>query len=113
MSEFTLTLPYHTCTEFGNQCVNACTPYDHSCASACRSENQCGARDPHPPNGTATAAPTPKSTSDDDDEDEDDEDRVFEGLAGADDKGDATRLIGKGYGLAVVAGALFAGFSML
>lgn len=108
MSEFTLTLPYHTCTEYGNQCVDDCPDHDNDCARACREDNLCGAQDPQKPSGTVDAA-KPKATDEDEDEDE-----VFEGMAGDDDKGDAGRVeVGKTYGTVVVLGALFAGFAML
>ena len=102
MTQYTLTLPYHTCTEHGTQCVNNCPAHDNECARACREDNPCGAQDP--------SASKPSAT---DDDDEDDEDEVFEGLAGSgdDDKGSAGRAeVG---GLVVVLGALFAGAALL
>lgn len=109
MTQYTLTLPYHTCTEYGTQCVNNCPAHDNECARACREDNPCGAQNPEKPTGTQTAKPSAT-----DDEDEEDEDEVFEGLAGADDeeeKGSAgTREVG---GLVAVMGALFAGVALL
>lgn len=108
MSEYTLTLPYHTCTEYGNQCVDACEDHDNECARACREDNLCGAQDPWKPSGTVSA---PKPTETDD---EDDEDEVFEGMEGSDDKGAAGRVeFGRAYGLVAVLGGLFVGFAML
>lgn len=110
MSHYTLTLPYHTCTEHNTQCVNNCPAHDNECARACREDNPCGAQDPEKPSGTKTAAAKPSAT----DDDEEDEDEVFEGLAGSDDgddKGSAgTR---ETAGLVVVMGALFAGAALL
>ena len=106
MSEYTLTLPYHTCTEYGNQCVKNCEDHDNECARSCREDHPCGAQDPQSPSGTSSAA-KPTSTDDDDD------DEVFEGLAG-DDEGVAGRVeIGRTYGLFAVLGGLFVGFAML
>lgn len=107
MSEYTLTLPYHTCTERNTQCVNNCDDHDNECARACREDHPCGAQDPQTPSGTVVAA-KPTSTDDEDD------DEVFEGMGGADDEGTAGRLdIGRAYGLCAVLGGLFVGFAML
>lgn len=107
VSEYTLTLPYHTCTEYGNQCVENCEEHDNECARACREDHPCGAQDPQGPSGTASAA-APTSTDDDDGDDDDEE---FEPLGG---EGAAGRVeLGGTYGLFVVLGALFAGFGML
>ena len=107
MTQYTLTLPYYTCTEYGNQCVEACEEHDNACASACRQDNPCGAQDPEAPSGTASAA---KPTATDDD----DEDELFDGLDGAEDTGAAGRVeLGRAYGLFAVLGGLFVGFSML
>lgn len=42
-SEYSLTLPYFVCTEWGNQCVTACGG-SSSCANDCRVKHPCGAR---------------------------------------------------------------------
>ena len=102
VSEYSLTLPYHTCTEWGNQCVKKCKN-DNVCASKCRQENPCGALDPPKPNATTSSAgPSQTSSS---------ADQIFTPLDGA-----ATSLpieIGRVYGLVAVLGSLFAGFAML
>lgn len=111
MSEYTLTLPYHTCMEYGNQCVDNCDDHDNACASACREDHPCGAQDPQSPSGTANAA---KPTSADGEDEDEDEDEVFEGLAGANNEGAAGRAeIGRAYGLFAVLGGLFVGVAML
>ena len=112
MSEYSLTIPYHVCTAWGTQCVADCGS-DNLCSSACRQDNPCGAQNPQRVNVTtttstsasATAAPT---------------DRVVNGMADEDEGGDGTGRnaagmlrFGDSYGLAVVAGGLFAGFAML
>lgn len=66
VSEYSLTLPYFVCTEWGNQCVTACGQ-DSTCASACRQDHPCGATDPSPPNTTSsatTASATASSSAD-------------------------------------------------
>lgn len=65
VSEYSLTLPYFVCTEWGNQCVKGCGS-DSSCASACRQDHPCGASNPSTANetsSTATASGTASSTS--------------------------------------------------
>lgn len=64
MSEYSLTLPYFVCVEYGNQCVTACGS-NNTCSSACRSDHPCGAQHPSTSNATATAATgTASSTAD-------------------------------------------------
>jgi len=41
-SEYSQTLPYFICTEYGTQCVNACANGDTSCQSACRDDHPVG-----------------------------------------------------------------------
>lgn len=44
-SEYSQTLPYFTCTQFGQNCVAACGS-DNLCASNCRANHPCGAQNP-------------------------------------------------------------------
>ncbi|KOS21651.1 hypothetical protein ESCO_005114 [Escovopsis weberi] len=108
ISEYTLTLSYFVCQEYGNQCVTKCGN-DNECAGACREDHPCGATSPKRYNVTATAsAPSSTSTSDDD--------AIFTGTPGGgpSKKGAAASLdIGRTYGLAVVLGSMFVGFAML
>jgi hypothetical protein len=53
VSEYSLTLPYFICQEWGNQCVENCGT-DNACASSCREDNPCGAQEPTRVNETAT-----------------------------------------------------------
>lgn len=62
VSEYSLTLPYFTCTEWGTQCVKACGS-DSSCASSCREDHPCGAQNPQKTNATSTGTATATSTS--------------------------------------------------
>jgi len=60
-SQYSQTLPYFVCTEWGNQCVAACGT-DNTCASACRDNHPCGAQNPVRAN-TSTITSTMSSTS--------------------------------------------------
>ncbi|CAK7224249.1 hypothetical protein SBRCBS47491_005484 [Sporothrix bragantina] len=55
VSEYSLTLPYFVCEEWGNQCVAACGA-DNSCSSDCRQNHPCGALDPKRVNTSSTAS---------------------------------------------------------
>ena len=117
MSEYTLTLPYHVCMRWGDQCVEACGS-NNLCAADCREKHPCGAQSPKRVNATSTttsASATATSTAD--------AGQVFDGFGdgssgdGEDDedaagqKGGAGMLrFGDSYGVALVAAGLFAGF---
>ncbi|KAL6859921.1 hypothetical protein ACO1O0_003945 [Amphichorda felina] len=113
ISEYSLTIPYFVCREWGTQCVAACDASNSQCASECRQDHPCGALNPKrtDPTTATTAAPTSTKT-------DDDGTTIFTGSPGGgsddDDEGGAVALaLGQSYGLAVVAGALFMGFAML
>ena len=113
MTEYTVTLPFHICQEWGNQCVANCGR-SNSCASACREDHPCGARDPTRPNATVTTTSSaPSSTSTGPSLAGDDS--SFDNVGGSDGDRDsaATMAVGRTYGLAIVLGSLFAGFAML
>ncbi|KAL2130422.1 hypothetical protein VTI74DRAFT_6394 [Chaetomium olivicolor] len=116
VSEYTLTLPYHVCTQWGNNCEKNCGT-DNLCAADCRQKHPCGALKPTRVNATTTSAAVsstaaPTATN-----------QVFNGLAdGSDGNANAGNggknaagmvRFGDSYGLAVVAGGLFAAFAML
>ncbi|KAI0126540.1 hypothetical protein BJ170DRAFT_410152 [Xylariales sp. AK1849] len=61
ISEYSLTLPYFTCTEWGNQCVTACGQ-DNTCSAACRDDHPCGAQNPTKVNVTSTASGSATAT---------------------------------------------------
>ncbi|KAI0015388.1 hypothetical protein F4780DRAFT_764129 [Xylariomycetidae sp. FL0641] len=86
ISEYSLTLPYFVCTEWGNQCVTDCGQ-DSSCSSDCRQNHPCGAQDPTRNNKTTTSTSsstsgTSTATS---------SDTVYTGLAGGSGSGDDTK----------------------
>lgn len=60
VSEYSLTLPYFVCVEYGNQCVTACGS-NNTCSDACRTDHPCGAQHPTTSNATATATATAAS----------------------------------------------------
>ncbi|GAM85983.1 hypothetical protein ANO11243_039930 [Dothideomycetidae sp. 11243] len=53
-SEYSQTLPYYVCTEWGTQCVAGCGS-DSNCASECRVDHPCGAQDPTRVNTTTAS----------------------------------------------------------
>ncbi|KXL41355.1 hypothetical protein M433DRAFT_139032 [Acidomyces richmondensis BFW] len=63
VSEYTQTLPYFICQEWGTQCVSNCGN-DNTCASNCRSQHPCGAQHPIRANSsTISATKTPTGTT--------------------------------------------------
>lgn len=110
MTEYTLTLPFHMCTEWGTQCVAGCGS-DSECAYNCRANHPCGAQSPNRANSTtssATSSATQTATT---------SSLVYSGFNGEsqDSNGNAAGALrfGDSYSLAIVAGGLFAGFAML
>lgn len=62
LSEYSLTLPFFICQEWGNQCVTNCNG-DSNCASDCRQNHPCGALNPTRVNETTTSSTgTPTET---------------------------------------------------
>ncbi|KAM4067261.1 hypothetical protein HRG_001242 [Hirsutella rhossiliensis] len=111
VSEYTLTLPYFICQEYGNQCVKACT--DNQCASDCREKNPCGASAPKKYNtttGSGGVNPTASQTGD--------ANTIYtDGPGGSSSRekqgGGMTLEVGRTYGMAMVLTGLFAGFALL
>lgn len=106
VSEYTLTLPYFTCIEWGNQCVAACGS-DNQCAGSCRQDHPCGALNPKRVNTTTTAGDAAKTSTA--------ANQVFTGFASGNlDNGVAPPLgRGWGFGMLVVLGGLGAGFLVM
>ncbi|KAI8954894.1 hypothetical protein F4801DRAFT_411977 [Xylaria longipes] len=61
LSEYSLTLPFFICQEWGNQCVNNCNG-DAACASDCRQNHPCGALNPTRTNTTSSSTSTATET---------------------------------------------------
>lgn len=118
MSEYSLTIPYFVCREWGTQCVAACDDTDTPCQSSCQQDNPCGALDPERVNTTSTAttaAPTASQTEG--------ENAIYSnapggsddegGNGGNGDNGAALLGLGEKYGFALIFGSLGLGFAML
>ena len=56
ITEYSQTLPYFECVEWGNQCVAACGSANTVCQSDCRQNHPCGALDPTRYNITSTSS---------------------------------------------------------
>jgi hypothetical protein len=128
-SEFSQTLPYFECQEYGNQCVAACNG-NTPCQSACRDDHPCGAQNPTRVNlttstsSTATGSPAGATTGAGGEV-------VYNGLGGdaatttpasgaqatspSDSKNGSQMAldIGRSYSFAVVFAGLFAGFALV
>lgn len=128
-SEYSLTIPYHQCQEYGNQCVRACPSNDAACQTACRTNNPCGAQDPTRVNTTTTsttvATATATSGANDDGDSSEDSTAVFTGFgssptssaeAGSDNSNNAQVLaigFGHTYGLVIVLTAVCGCFTFM
>jgi hypothetical protein len=122
VSEYSLTLPFYVCQEWGNQCVQDCAG-SASCASDCRENNPCGATNPKKYNTTSTATDTAavKATA----SATDDSNTVYTDTPGSEDDDDSDSAestksngaavieVGRTWGLTIVLGTMFAGFAML
>jgi hypothetical protein len=122
LTEYTLTMPFFTCQEWGNQCATKCGS-DNACVSSCRQDHPCGALDPPKNNtanttstsasGTATATATATTTSN----------QVFGGFGssatastvaqGGSNLASSSMELGAAYSMTIVFGAMFAGFALL
>ncbi|KAK6583382.1 hypothetical protein PZA11_004458 [Diplocarpon coronariae] len=122
LTEYSQTLPYFTCTEYGSQCVAACNG-NSQCQSACRDDHPCGAQNPTRVNLSTVTTSSTKSPAGATNG------VVYNGLgdAGAttassssDAKETGTKSgsemalnAGRSYGLAVVFAGIFAGFALV
>lgn len=141
MTEYSVTVPYHICQHWQENCVRGCYPGNNLCQSSCREDHPCGATDPTRVNVTTTATTTRASktaTSTNADEEEEQEEgpepTAFKGFGEGDDKPAATSAeeedapaetqapannaagaleFGRAYGLPVVAAGLFAVFGLV
>lgn len=123
-SEFSQTLPYFICTEYGTQCVAGCGG-NTACQSACIDDHPCGAQNPTRINATTTSSSTTATTlpagatsgS---------AGVVYTGLGGAvatatttpassskKSGADAALDLGRSYGLVIVFTSIFAGFALV
>jgi len=116
ISDYSLTIPFHECQEYGNQCVANCGQNNNGCANNCRVDNPCGALSPTPVNATssssssATATGTSSTSSASN----------FASFGGGGNNGGSNKnaasslmQTGQFYGFSVVATGLFAGFCLM
>ncbi|KAK3394490.1 hypothetical protein B0H63DRAFT_444643 [Podospora didyma] len=117
VSEYSLTLPYHVCQQWGEQCVAGCNG-DNICQSKCREDHPCGAQSPKRINATTSTTVSVLGAS----STADASDGVFNGMGSSgavqtdSPKGPgsgATLAFGNAYGLVVVLGSLFTGFALM
>jgi hypothetical protein len=121
-TEYSETLPFYICQEWGNQCVTACGQ-DNACSNDCRANHPCGAQSPPRLNSstiTSTMGPTGSGSANSASVTGT---AAYTGFGGAaatttaagGKKGAATTAmnLGQSYGLAVVFAGLFAGFAMI
>ncbi|KAA8617211.1 hypothetical protein PtrSN002B_009934 [Pyrenophora tritici-repentis] len=68
ITQYSQTLPYFICQQWGNNCVSNCNG-DNTCQSKCRQDHPCGAQSPFkgntslPTTMASTAAPTGSATN--------------------------------------------------
>jgi len=120
-SEYSQTLPYFVCTEYGSQCIAGCGG-NTACQSDCRSQHPCGAQDPPRINVTttsssmtATTVPVGATSGA--------AGVVYTGLGGSaattapstgtKNGAQAGLDLGRSYGLAVVFAGIFTGFTLV
>jgi len=122
LANYSQTIPFFECQEFGNQCVAGCNGAP-SCQSACRDSNPCGAQTPTRINTTSTSsmpatATLPAGAT------SGTAGVVFTGLGGSvqtstsstDNKKNGSQMaldLGRSYGLAVVFAGIFTGFALV
>ncbi|KFY45189.1 hypothetical protein V494_01089 [Pseudogymnoascus sp. VKM F-4513 (FW-928)] len=113
MTEYSLTIPFHICREWGQQCIAGCGGVN-TCQAACTEQHPCGALDPPRVNSTATTSGAPAATS---------TGPVVHDGFGTDSSADGSTVanpnaaraamdIGKSYGLSIVFAGIFAAFGL-
>jgi len=129
VSEYSQTLPFFLCQEWGNECVSNCGS-DNTCQSNCRSQHLCGAQNPTRQN-TSTLSKTMSQTASAGSADATTTGGVYTGFGngGASSTGGAAASassdsaahhvrvaalnLGQTFGLLGVVGVLFGGFAVL
>jgi len=113
VTQYSQTIPFYVCQEWGNQCVLNCGQ-DNTCSNDCRAKHPCGAQDPKRVNVTSTRTSATASATD-----AEGSALPTAGFAGATSapkgKGAASSMLnlGQSYGLAVVFAGIFAGFALV
>lgn len=138
VTQYTQTLPYFICQEWGNQCVAACGLGNNDCSSACRQDHPCGAQDPIRPNSSTITSTMSSSSSRTASEAGATTDgsggTIYSGFGGASSTGDSSSAeessassaaadsgagrasplnMGQTFGFLALAGAFFGGFALV
>lgn len=121
LTEYSQTMPYFICVEYGGQCViNNCGRADTLCQSNCREDNPCGAQNPTRINVTSTtssaSSPTGTNGAGGGAVNGFDNAQPTSGSSGngGGSSAAATAMdLGRSYGLAVVFTGIFAGFALV
>ncbi|OAG08682.1 uncharacterized protein CC84DRAFT_1085127 [Paraphaeosphaeria sporulosa] len=124
LTQYTQTLPYNICQQWGTNCVAGCGIGENACADSCRKDHPCGAQDPFKGNATkssssASHASTSKPTGTSDSDSSASSTLPATGFAGQttspDSAGAASTLVGFGasYGMAVTLVGIFASLTLL
>jgi len=121
ITQYSQTLPYYICTEWGNQCVKDCGR-DSACADSCRADHPCGAQEPPKGNASVSAAMSSAALASKTAADQAAKTSIpVDGFGGTqptdspNNKNSAPALVslGQTYGLAVVIGGIVAGFAVM
>jgi hypothetical protein len=120
-TEYSQTLPFYICQEWGDQCVAACGQ-NNACSNDCRVNHPCGAQSPTRVNSSTITSTMGPTGSGSENSASATSTAVYTGFGGAatttaasGKTGAATTAmsLGQSYGLAVVFAGLFAGFAMV
>lgn len=134
ITQYTQTLPFFICQEWGNQCEKDCG--DSTCASECRQKHPCGAQDPFKPNSStisrtmSTSATASRTGVEAGATTNSDGETIFTGFGGASSTGDsgsaqesaasdsaggraAALEFGQTFGFVALAGAFFGGMALV
>jgi len=135
-TEYSQTLPYYICQEWGQQCVANCGNNNNDCQAACTQDHPCGAQNPVRVNVTSTSSTLAATATGTDVSGSAATGTVYNGFgsggaetttaaAGASTSSStstssnaksgaqAALTIGRSYGVMVIAAGLFAGFALL
>jgi hypothetical protein len=138
VTQYTQTMPFFVCQEWGNQCVKACGTGNNDCSSACRQDHPCGAQDPIRPNSSTITSTMSSSSSRTASEAGATTDgsggTIYSGFGGASATGDSSSAeessssasqaadsgagrvgmeFGQTFGILALAGAFFGGFALV
>jgi hypothetical protein len=123
MTEYSLTIPFHICIEWGQQCVAGCGGVN-TCQAACTEQHPCGAQVPRT-NATSTTTSGQPSATGGSDSTESGAPVVHNGFGDSSTTttggsspvstgaAQAAVNIGKSYGLSIVFAGIFAAFALV